>query len=467
MTTDELKETKSVIEISDLSSSEVEARSPGEGNIEFRSRIPEDTLEKIKRQAPDLALSMLSDPTVSINFGQDVVQQINDLSVKLLKEQDNVVIPQADTIVNDVLRALDGYNAKYKYKEPGKVSKFLKKISNKGKEAAYDLKSMVRDAQPIADKLTAAQGKIHRMELEIDENIVRSQQLRDVTIDSIDNVAVVIAVFEEVIELATKEILEANEVFDKALESGEQIIEYRGKKYSTEEYREVLADMVASLGEIEKTWFNWRQKFFLYIVNITSTREIINTSISLKRTANRVRQDAIPAARNQLAAWQQAARMEETAKTVENANRGMEEIILGASRSQLKAIQTASMANQRQILSEETILELTDNIQKQFSAIIEAEVVGRDVRAKNLELLRNSEQAILNANSEAQKALIHQSVEQLNNAKSTSTSLNEPTSISSIKIAKELDSSSENSTNDHEEAKGKSEAPTLGSLLED
>lgn len=409
------------VELIELSDTEIEAKRPSEGNIEFRSRVSPETLEKIKKKAPELTMRMLSDPSVSIDFGQDVVQQINTLSSKLLKEQEKTNIPAADAIVNDILRSLDGYNAKYKKaKEPGAVAKFFKKLGAKGKEAAYDLKAMVREAKPIVDKLTEASGKIQRMELEIDENIVRSQQLRNVTIESLDDVAAVIAVFEEVLELATKEIIEASAVLEKAVADGSAVVEYHNKKYSVEEYREVLADLVASQGEIEKTWFNWRQKFFLYIVNVTSIREIINTSVGLKRTANRVRMSAIPAAETQLAAWQQAALVEESAKTVAAANRGMEELILGASRGQLSAIQNASEANQQQMLSERAIVELTENVQAQFAAIVEAEIAGREARAANLAILRESEEAILAASAEAQRELIARSVHQLSGSSPSS-----------------------------------------------
>lgn len=410
---------KEIVEIDDITSVELEARRPEDGKVEFRRRVPNSSLEKIKEKAPELTMKMLADPAVSINFGQDVVQTINDLSVKMLNEQGKVKIPEADAIVSDVLSALDGYSAKYKkYKEPGAVSKFFKKIRGKSSEAMYDIKSMVRDAKPIADRLLEAEGKIHRMELEIDENIARSQLLRETILKSLDDVAVVIAIFEEVIELGTAEIVEAEAALNEAVRNDNSMIEYRDKRYSVEEFREVLADMVTSQSEIEKSWFNWRQKFFLYIVNITSTRETINTSIGLKRTANRVRRDAIPAARTQLAQWQQAAQVEETARTIESANKGMEELIMGASRGTLAATQAAAEASQRQILSEDTILELTENLQKQFSTIVDAEIAGREARAKNLQLLQQSEAAILSATGEAQKALISRSVDQLKEGRS-------------------------------------------------
>lgn len=404
---------KEIVEVSEVSDKEIDATTPGKGNIEFRERVPATVLTKIKAQTPGLVVSMFQDPVVAINFGQDVVSDLNNLSIKLLSDQENVEIPKADTIVNGVLRELDGYSAKYEHKEPGQVAQFFSKITGKAKETTYDLKAMVRDSKPIADRLMEAEGKIHKMELKLDENIVRGQQLREMTINAIDDVAKVIAVFEEALELMSTEILEAEKELSKAYSNDAKVIEYRDKVYSLDEYREVLADMVNSHSEVEKTWFNWRQKFFLYIVNIASNREIVNTSVSLKRTANRVRVDAIPAARTQLAAWQQAARMEETAIMVDKANQGVERLIIGASEGQLSAIKAATDANQRVMLSEETIMALTSNLQEQFKSIVEAEVVGRDVRAKNLELLKKSEEVIHGASAEAQKQLISQTVAQL------------------------------------------------------
>lgn len=405
-----------LVEIKNVTETEVLAETPKTAELEFRQRVSPETLEKIQSQAPKLALDMIRDPLVAINFGQDVVQSLNNLSVRLLKEQENTTIPEADAIVNNVLREIDGYSAKYKYKEPGAVAKFFSKLGKRGKETMYDLKAMVRDAKPIADRLLEAEGKIQKMELDIDANIVKSQQLREATLKVIDDVAIVIALFEEIIDRTKEEVIKVQEVLLEAERNNSSVVEFKGKTYSIEEFREVLADFVSAENEIEKTWFNWRQKFFLYLINIASTREIINTSISLKRTANRVRVDAIPAGRTQLAAWQQAARMEETAVMVDKANEGIEKLIVGASRGQLSAIEKAAEANKRVMLSEETILELTDNLQKQFETIVQAELEGREVRAKNLEILRQSEQAIVSASADAQAKLISQSINKFDNA---------------------------------------------------
>lgn len=403
-----------VVEFKNIEEKEIVASTPSKANIEFRSRIEPKVLENVKRKAPELALSMLKDPTVSIEFGRDVVEKLNNLSINLLNEQEDADIPEANAIVDNVLRELDGYQAKYKEKkEPGAVSKFFSKISKKGKESAYDLKAMVRDAKPITARLNEAEGKIQRMEMDIDVNIEKSKQLREMTMNSIDDIALVIAIFEEIIENVSDITLRASKILEEAEKNGEAIVEFEGKKYSIQEFREVLADMVSAESEIEKTWFNWRQKFFLYVLNIASTREIINNSISLKRTAHRVRMDAIPAARTQLTAWQQAARMGETAEMVNKTNEGMERLILGASQGQLDAIEATAKANQRVMLSEDTIMELTDNLKKQFETIVEAEAIGREVRNKNLEIIRNSEKALSSASAEAQSKMITQSMQQI------------------------------------------------------
>lgn len=402
-----------LVEFKDVKEQEVIATSPSKANIEFRSRLDADVLANVKQKAPGLALEMMKDPSIAIDFGRDVVEGLNSLSVRLLKEQENTDIPEADVIVNNVLRELDGYQAKYKYKEPGTIAKFFSKISNKGKEGFYDLKTMVRDSKPIEIRLLEAEGQIQKMELDIDENIERSKQLRDMTLSSIDDIALVIAIFEEIIENVSNKAVEASTLLKNAEDNNQSTIEFDGKKYSVEQFREVLADILMAEGEIEKTWFNWRQKFFLYVINIASTREIINNSVSLKRTANRVRADAIPAARTQLAAWQQAVRVEQNADMINKTNEGMEKLILGASRGQLSAIETASKANQKVMLSEETILELTENLKKQFEVMVEAEAVGREIRTKNLEIIRQSEKVLSNASAEAQSQLITQTIKQL------------------------------------------------------
>lgn len=390
--------------VSHVSVEEIQVKSPEKSSLKFRSQLSDEDLKSVQAAAPKLANKFVNNWSSIIDFGSEVMESVNEINARLLDEQKDTEVPQADAIVNGILREIDGYSAKYS--DP-KMKNFFNKMIHKMRGTTYTLQAMIRDSRPIATKLDIASGQLQKMENELRDNVLRGHELRKATLKALNDMVKVLAVFEEVIEVSRETALKMESAYNDAKAKGDDtIIKWENKSYTIEEFKEVLANQTSTLGEIEKTWFAWRQKFFIYGANVTATRNIINMSFGLQRTCQRVRVDAIPAARSQLVVWQQAEKGRQGARMAESANAGVDRLLAGAAQGTAEAVSEVADANQRAMVSEETIIKIADGIRDQFTAIVEAEKNGRAIRESSLKVIQQSEKAIREASEEAQSALI-------------------------------------------------------------
>lgn len=390
--------------VTKVSVEEVKIKSPEKASLKFRSQLSPEDLKAVESSAPALVKKFVNNYSSIIDFGSEVMENVNNINSRLLDEQKDTEIPEADAIVNGILKEIDGYSAKYS--DP-KLKNFISKMFLKVKGTGYTLKSMIRDSQPIANKLDIASGQLQKMENELRDNVIRGHELRKATLKALNDMVKILAVFEEVIDVSRQTSLQMDTALKNAHKGGDDsIIQWDNKSYTIEEFKEIFENQTSSLGEIEKTWFAWRQKFFLYGANVTATRNIINMSFGLQRTCQRVRVDAIPAARNQLVVWQQAEKGRQGAHMAENANRGVDRLLAGSSQGTADAVAEIATANQRSMVSEDTIMKITDGIRDQFTSIVEAEKNGREIRERSLKVIQQSESAIQQASEDAQTALI-------------------------------------------------------------
>ena len=403
-TVEVVEETALEHEVNTVDAEEFKVKRPEDTSIKFRNQLDEKDLEAVRKAAPDLAKKMVKDYTFIIDFGAEVMEDLDNVSSRMLEEQKGIKLPEADQAVNGILKELDGYSAKYA--DP-KTRNFFNKIVQKFKGSTYTIKNMVRDAKPIADKLEIAKAEILQMELKLQDNVRRGQALRKVTVKTVDDLVKVLALFEEIIDVSRQEALAMDNKRKVAEAAGpDSVITWEDQKYTIEEFNELLQTQVNAIGEMEKTWFTWRQKFFIYTANISAIRNIVATSIGLLRTCHRVRTDAIPAAKHQITAWQQAELANQGAEMANRANEGVDRLIAGASKGMAEAVIKGAEANQRPILSENTIVAMTEDLKRQFTAMVDAENKGREVRARNLGIMEQSEKAIAQASEEARQALL-------------------------------------------------------------
>lgn len=375
----------------------------------FRKQLTPSELEAVVRAAPELAEQMVDNFSFIIEFGSDVLDNVNSINARLLDEQKDIELPEADIIVNGILREIDGYSAKYS--DP-KMKNFFEKLSKKMRGTKYNLKSMIRDAKSISDRMALTEKEIMKMEIKLRDNVSRGHELRETTIETLSDIVKVLAIFEEIIEVSRAVALKMDTAILASEAEGEDAeVIYEGEKYTVQELREMQIQRVDALGEIEKTWFAWRQKFFLYNVNVTATRNIINASFGLQRTCQRVRVDAIPAARSQLVVWQQAEQARQGAEMTERVNSGVDRLIRESAQGTAEAVKQVLDANQRSMLSEETILAVTESLKDQFNSMIVAEREGRAIRSRNLKVIQQSEIAIGTASDLARTEMLESAME--------------------------------------------------------
>lgn len=362
-----------------------------ENRTNFRNQLSPEDLQKVKQAAPIIAQEMLEDPDRILSFGESVMKTIYDLNAQMLEEQKEVKIPEADAIVNGILSDLDGYSKKYKAKNGnGFFDKLVKGFRNQ----KHSLKSMVQDAKPIVKKLDEAQVKILDMENALRDNVARGQVLHDTTIQTLRQMVKVLATLEEIVDITREQAQEVEKALNSAGASADSMVVFKNKKYTVQEFREVFKKYAYVLSEEEKTWFSWRQQFFMYTTNISATNNIIQSSFALRRTCRNIREKAIPSARSQLVVWQQAEQARHGADMANRVNDGVNRLIKSAAEGTTEAVGQVAEANQNAMINEDAINTMAESLREQFVKMVEEERRGRTIRAKNIAVIEEAERSL-------------------------------------------------------------------------
>jgi uncharacterized protein YaaN involved in tellurite resistance len=380
--------------------------------FQFRDLLDAKQLTELKANAPAVANKMISDYNSIISFGEPVLTKLNAGSVQLLEAQREIKVPEAEIIVNDLLREIDGYSAKFRNE---KIEGALDKLVSFFKGATYSLKTMVRESKPIIDKLDLAEVKLREMELRLADNVTRGQQLHKNTNATLENVVAVLAALEEIIEVAKAEYTE----IDAALRDAEAketkespiiTVELKGKTISLNELRNLHTTYANGISELEKTWFDWRQQFFLGYAQAPSILNLILVSATMQRRCQVFRTMGLPSARTSLAMWQQAALAKEGAEMGTAVQQGTNKLIQDAFKATGAAVAETAMASQTPVISEETIFEVITSIKTQCEGLVAADQWGREQRAKNLKALEAGEAGIKHDFTESRRALVQNAV---------------------------------------------------------
>lgn len=392
--------------LSTVSPEEAAADSPAEAKFEFRSLLSDEQRAAIKKSAPAVAERMVSDYNQILNFGAPVLDKMNQASILLLNEQKNVKIPEADQIVNNLLREMDGYNAKYRNL---KMEDFVSRIKKFFGGAGYTIKTMIRDAKPISSRLDEAELKVREMEINLSTNADRAKKLHDQTLETMDDVAAVLAVLEEVADYIRAKFERVDAVLNKAGEK-EQTIEFEGEKYSLSEFKELHADLAQGLSEVEKSWFSWRQQFFLGFASAPTLRKLLLVSVSMQRQLQTFRTQGIPSARRGLAMWQQAAIAKQGAEMGDTLQSATNSMIQNSFEAAADAVGHVANAANAPIVTEETVFVIIDSVKKQAEALVAADRAGREMRQRNIAALERGEKEISAADAEGRRQLVANAV---------------------------------------------------------
>lgn len=373
---------------------------PSKRTSKFRDQLSDEDLAAVRAAAPEIAGKMLKNFNYIIDFGGEVLEGVSNVTSKLLKEQSGIDLPEADEIATNILRALDGYEEKYAKKE----NKFFQNLMNKIRGIQYSLKNAINDAKSLEEKMDIASRELQKMIEGLKDNVIRGEELRKAMKNSIGDIIRVLAIFEEVIDLVKADLVEMENL--KKGKKDEDLIIWKGNKLTALEFEEEHAHYAKVFSELEKTWFSWRQRLFVYNTNIVAIRNIIDTSVSSQHTLRRIKNETIDMAKNQLVQWQQAEKLRISAKSAQKVNDISNKIISRASEGAAEAVEEAAKAANLNMLNEDTILAMTNSVRRQFDAIVTSEREGRALRARNLAIIQQSEQTIKEVSEEAQKKLL-------------------------------------------------------------
>jgi uncharacterized protein YaaN involved in tellurite resistance len=392
--------------LADVSPTEAAASTPAEAKFEFRSLLSDEQRAALKASAPVVAERMIKDYNQILNFGAPVLEKMNQASIVLLNEQKDIKIPEADQIVNNLLREMDGYNAKYRnMKMENVVAKFKKLLGGAG----YTVKTMIRDAKPISDRLDEAEVKVREMEINLGSNSDRARKLHEQTLETMDDVVAVLAALEEIASYIRVKFETADAVLRKAGEDEQKIV-FEGKSYSLSEFKEYHADLAQGLSEVEKSWFDFRQQFFLGFASAPTLRNLILVSASMQRRLLVFRTQGIPSARRGLAMWQQAALAKQGAEMGDSLQKGTNTMIQNSFAASADAVEYVAKASQAPVITEETVFAVIDSVKKQAQSLVDADKWGRDMRTKNLAALERGEKEIAQVDAEGRRKMVANAV---------------------------------------------------------
>ena len=95
-------------------STELAVARPEDSPFKFRGLLTEKQLADLQHGAPMLAKKFIDDVNQIVSFGGPVMQKMNSASVQLLEAQRDIKVPEADAVVNDMLRTMDGFEKKWR-----------------------------------------------------------------------------------------------------------------------------------------------------------------------------------------------------------------------------------------------------------------------------------------------------------------------------------------------------------------
>jgi uncharacterized protein YaaN involved in tellurite resistance len=387
------------------------ASRPSEAQFSFRTLLTEQQLADLRKSAPAVAEQMAADYNTIIKFGAPVLERLTATSSQLLNAQKDIKIPQAEAIVNDLLREIDGFAKKYRNV---RLENGVKKVVNFLRGIKYTLTTLARESRPIADKIDMAEVKLKEMEIKLADNVTRGQTLHKNTLTTLQEVAAVLAALEEITDCVKREFADVDALLKGVDAPGPagavEKVDYKGRQVTVNELQEIHSNLAGAVGELEKTWFDWRQQFFLGYAQAPSIRNLILVSATMQRRCQVFRTMGLPSARSSLAMWQQAALAQEGAAMGEAVQKGTNNLIQGAFKNSADAVEQVAKASQMPIINEETVFVVIDSIKRQCEGLVAADKWGRELRARNIKALEAGEHQIEADFTESRRKLVENAI---------------------------------------------------------
>jgi uncharacterized protein YaaN involved in tellurite resistance len=387
------------------------ASRPSEAQFSFRTLLTEQQLADLRKSAPAVAEQMAADYNAIIKFGAPVLERLTATSSQLLNAQREIKIPEAEAIVNDLLREIDGFAKKYRNV---RLENGVKKVVNFLRGIKYTLTTLARESRPIADKIDMAEVKLKEMEIKLADNVTRGQTLHKNTLTTLQEVVAVLAALEEITDCVKREFADVDALLKGVDAPGPagavETVNYKGRQVTVNELQEIHSNLAGAVGELEKTWFDWRQQFFLGYAQAPSLRNLILASATMQRRCQVFRTMGLPSARSSLAMWQQAVLAQEGAAMGEAVQKGTNDLIQGAFKNSAAAVEQVAKASQMPIINEETVFVVIDSIKRQCEGLVAADKWGRELRARNIKALEAGEHQIEADFTESRRKLVENAI---------------------------------------------------------
>ncbi|MDR2377944.1 MAG: toxic anion resistance protein [Bifidobacteriaceae bacterium] len=373
-----------------------EAAATGEqAHVHFRSLLTAEQRELLAGRADELADKLLGDRNALLDFGQGALTKVNQTSSELLAAQRDIDLPEADLVVNGILRELDGFSAKF---ESGQLKGILNKIRHSMRSTKATLKAMYRESKSIEQRLDTAAGETRRLELRLADNVSRGQQLYRANDESLTGLVGVLAALEEVRDAGAKRATEAEAKLAAMAQDDPA-------RPAAEEEAQTLAEGVEA---VELTLFDWRQQFFLAYALSPAVRNLIGVSFTMQRRLQVFRTMGLPGGKKSLVMWQQAALAKQSAEVGQALADGTARLIEGAFQAAGQAVAETAKAAQTPILPEQAIWTIRDSIKAQCEGLVEASRWGRTVRGQLLSAMETSEREIGAAVTDARTTIVRE-----------------------------------------------------------
>lgn len=387
------------------------ASRPSEAQFSFRTLLTAQQLADLRKSAPAVADQMAADYNAIIKFGAPVLERLTATSSQLLNAQKDIKIPEAEAIVNDLLREIDGFAKKYRNV---RLENGVKKVVNFLRGIKYSLTTLARESRPIADKIDMAEVKLKGMEIKLADNVTRGQTLHKNTLTTLQEVVAVLAALEEITDCVKREFADVDALLKGVDAPGPagavETVDYKGRQVTVNELQEIHSNLAGAVGELEKTWFDWRQQFFLGYAQAPSIRNLILVSATMQRRCQVFRTMGLPSARSSLAMWQQAALAQEGAAMGQAVQKGTNDLIQGAFKNSADTVAQVAKVSQTPIINEETVFVVIDSIKRQCEGLVAADKWGRELRARNIKALEAGEHQIEADFTESRRKLVENAI---------------------------------------------------------
>jgi uncharacterized protein YaaN involved in tellurite resistance len=250
---------------------------------------------------------------------------------------------------------------------------------------------MKREMQPLEDKLDMAEVKLEEMDGQLADNVARGQLLHRQTLEQMNEVVIVLASLEEIIENIRSEYREADSILQTGSAEKKDHVEYKGRTIPINELQEIHSNLSMVLSETEKSWHDWRQQFFLGWANAPATRNLVVSTFALRRRMRVFKDMGIQSGRQALVTWKQAIEARQGAEMGNKVQGATDKIIMAAYSEVADTTKLISEASQAPLISEEAVLSVIDSVKSQARSIVEADRNGRALRARNLQALERGE----------------------------------------------------------------------------